>query len=314
MLEYWWAFVIIAVILIYFGFVLIMYKKIFGIDANKDYRVVNQEDDFFKASYEWYQKVPKEDIQVTSYDNLKLKGVFIPSIDETSTNLAIIVHGYHACSDDMIIIAKLYSELGFKVMLINQRGHHGSEGSFVTFGYYEKYDLKKWIQYALRTYSATDDILLHGVSMGAATILMSTSLSLPKNVKYIVADSGFSHLTKMYLSTLKPKILKIILPGLSLLTYLKHRFFLGQVNPLKAIKHSKIPLVIIHGEEDEMVPFKMGQDLYEASTAPYKDFYPVPDCLHGVGYIKDKNGIDNFMRNNLIKYFNIKKGLLKTKK
>ncbi len=305
-----WA-LIALVIVIYFIFSFVMYKKIFSIDLKKDYRVVNQEDPFFKPSYDWYQKIPKEDITITSYDNYKLKGVFIPSIDETSSSLAIVVHGYHACSDDMIAIAKLYSDLGFKVILINQRGHHGSEGTFASFGYYEKYDIKKWIEYALRTYSATDRILLHGVSMGAASIIQTTGLNIPENVRYLVLDSSFSHLYRMFAKMLKPAILKAFLPGVSMITFFKHHFFIEMVRPLKFIKKSKIPFLIIHGEEDEMVPFQMGKDLYEHSKSPYKDFYPVPDCLHGVGYIKDTLGIELFMRNTLPEHFALKSKYLK---
>ncbi|MGD9909635.1 MAG: alpha/beta hydrolase [Candidatus Izemoplasmatales bacterium] len=305
-------YIIIAVLIIsYFSFSYGMYSKIFRTDPAKDYRVVNQEDPFFKPSFDWYQKVPKEEIKISSYDGYQLNGIFIPALDEQSTSLAIVSHGYHACSDDMIAIAKLYSDMGFKVILINHRGHHGSGGGFTSFGYYEKYDVKKWIEYALRTYSATDNILLHGVSMGAATMIQSTSLNLPKNVKYIVADSGFSHLSKMFIFMLKPKFLRIFLPGISLITYLRHRFFLFQIAPIKNAKKTVIPLFIIHGEQDEMVPFSMGKLLFEASNSPYKNFHPVPDCKHGVGYIKDKQGIESFLKSDLPKYFTLKNKLIK---
>jgi hypothetical protein len=275
---------------------------------------VNQEDPFFKESYAWFQKVPKEEISIKSYDSVLLKGTFIPSIDETSTNLAIVVHGYKANSQDMIIIAKLYSDLGFKVMLIDLRAHGASEGKFSSFGYYEKYDIKKWIQYALRTYGSTDRILLHGVSMGAASIIQASGLSLPSNVRYIVADSGYSSLLKMLRNITTPKSLIVFLPGVSLITYIAHRFFIESIQPMKQIKKSKIPIMIIHGKDDEVVPFSMGESLFDKSKAPYKEFYPVDDCLHGVGYVKDKEGIDSKLRQVLPNFFEIKKTFLKQKK
>ena len=313
-MEHLWLYILLIVIVIYLFFSFIVYLRIFRIDRSKKYKVVNQDDPFFQESYAWFQKVPKEQISIKSYDNVRLNGVFIPSIDETSTNMAIVVHGYEAFSEDMIIIAKLYSDLGFKVMLIDLRAHGASEGKLSSFGYYEKFDIKKWIQYSLRTYGSTDRILLHGVSMGAASIIQASGLNLPSNVRYIVADSGYSSLIKMLRNITTPKSLIIFFPGVSLITYIAHRFFIESIHPLKQIKKSKIPIMIIHGEDDEVVPFSMGKSLYDNSKSPYKEFYPVKDCLHGVGYIKDKEGIDFKLRQVLPNFFIIKKTFLKPKK
>lgn len=313
-MEYYILGAIAFVVGLYLFMSYMIYRKAFLINPNEDYKVVNQEDPFFNESYLWYQKIPKEEITLKSYDNQKLKGIYIPSVDGTSTNLAIIVHGYHACSDDMIIIAKMYSDFGFKVLLINQRGHHGSEGKFLSFGHYEKYDLKKWIQFALRTYGSNDKILLHGVSMGAATILLTLGLNIPENVKFAVCDSGYSSLIKMMKVMLKPKVLWAFIPGLSLITYLSNRYFLESVNPKRAMTHSKVPLLIIHGQKDEMVPYEMAEDMIKVSESPYKDLYPVPEADHGRGYVFDKEGIEWFLNDKLKKYFSIKKNFYKEKR
>jgi len=299
--------ILIIILVIYFIISWIIYYKLFVVDKNADYHVVNQEDPFFNPSYLWFQKAPKDEVQIKAYDGAILKGYFLPSLEEDSNNLAIIVHGYHACSDDMIIIAKLYSDLGFKVLLINQRGHHLSEGDSITFGQYEKQDLKRWIHYALRTYSATDQILLHGVSMGASTIMLTLGDDIPENIKYAVLDSGYSSLSGLFREMARPKIVRIFFPGVSLITYYRHKFFIRKVSPIQAMKKSKVPFVIIHSEDDEQVPFKMGKEIFDASLAPYKDFYPVKGCPHGEGYIIDKLGIENFLKITLPKYFTIKK-------
>lgn len=310
----YWVLIPFAFLLLYFVLSYVMYLKIFKIDADTEYRVVNQESDFFRPSYEWYLKVPKEEISIKSYDNITLKGMFIPSIDKESTNLAIVVHGYHANLEDMIIIAKLYSDLGFKVMLLDMRGHGLSQGTFTTLGHYEKYDIKKWIHFALRTYGATDSILLHGVSMGASTIFLSSTLRLPQNVKFIVADSGFDNLLKMLWTNTKPVVARFFLPGVSILSFLSRRFFLGSINVHKAVKNNKIPLMIIHGEQDDKIPFTVGKSLYEISKVPYKEFFPVPNCKHGLGYVVDKPGYEARLIKQLKQFFSIKNAFLKEKK
>lgn len=309
-----WIYILIVILVAYLSLSYVLYLRVFKMDPDKDYRVVDQNSEFFKASYEWYQKVPKEEISIKSYDNVTLKGKFIPSLDNESTNLAMIVHGYHANLEDMIIIGKFYSDMGFKVMLLDMRGHGQSEGAFTTLGHFEKYDLKKWIHFALRTYGATDQILLHGVSMGASTIFLSTTLNLPQNVKFIVADSGFDSIWNMLWNNLKPKALRIILPGASIISFLSRRFFFGSVSVSQAVRKNRIPLMIVHGEKDEKVPFAVGKALHEISKAPTKDFFQVPNCKHGEGYIVDKNGYEQRLILHLKDYFNIKNTYLKQKK
>ncbi|MDD3477669.1 MAG: alpha/beta hydrolase [Candidatus Izemoplasmatales bacterium] len=310
----WWWLILVLIVLFYEAFAYLIYQKTFRLDPTKDYRVVNQQDPLFLPSYTWFQKAPHEEVTIKSYDGVTLRGVFLPSQDDTSKNLAIVDHGYKACGEDMILIAEMYNNLGFKVLLINHRGHGGSGGAFTTLGHHEKYDLKKWIEFALRTYGSTDQILLHGVSIGAATIMMTSALRIPSNVRYLVLDSGFSSLHQMLAVNIRPKWFKIFLPGVNVYTYFFHKFFLPVVSPLTAIRKSKIPMLIIHGEKDEMVPFEMGKKLYETSKAPYKEFYPIPECPHGFGFRLDKPGLERFLREQLPQFFDIPKSYMKTKK
>ncbi|MBN2504968.1 MAG: alpha/beta hydrolase, partial [Bacilli bacterium] len=247
-----------SVLLLYLTLSYFMYRKAFVVKTFKPKQIVDPEDPFFKPSYTWYAKAPKEDVKIHAYDGTVLHATFLPSFDEKSVHTAIVLHGYQALPEDMVAIAKFYNDLGFKVLLIDERGHGQSEGDFTSFGHYEKLDLKKWIQYALRTYGATDQVLLHGVSMGAATSILASVMDLPDNVKLIVADSSFTTLTRLFFNVVKPKVLLFFLPGINLVTYYLHRFMLSQVTPLKAVKDNRIPILFWHGESDKEVPVKMG--------------------------------------------------------
>jgi fermentation-respiration switch protein FrsA (DUF1100 family) len=302
-----------AVFLFYMFISYLVYRDVFVTDKWTDAGLVDQSQPFFAPSWEWYTKVPKETVSIRSYDNVKLSAVYIPSFDEKSVNTAIVCHGYQAINSDMAVIAKMYSDLGFRVLMPDARGHGLSKGGFTSLGHYERYDLKRWIQYLLRTYGATDQLLLHGVSMGAATVLLTSAMDLPGNVKMVVADSPYTSGYSVIARSMKPKILSIFLPGASLITFFLHRFFVSQANVLKAVKKSKIPLFIYHGEKDVLCPLPMAKRLLAASAAVYKDLYPIPGAGHAEGFILDKEGIEAHVTELIRIYFQLPKSTLPKK-
>jgi len=284
-----------------------IYRKIFVVKTFKEIQFVDHESAFFKPSRDWYEKSPKEDVKIHAYDNTLLHAVYLPSYDEKSTQTAIVMHGYKSRATDMIVIGKMYNDMGFKVLLVDMRGHGLSKGEFTSFGHYEKMDLKKWILYALRTYGSNDKILVHGASMGAATAILASVENLPENVKLIVADSGFTTFIRLFAKFTKPKLLLVFFPGLSAVTYYFHRFFLHQISPLRAMRKNKIPIVILHGKKDEMVPYSMGVELIETSKAPFKELYSVDEARHTQSYVVDKKGVEKRLFEIINKFFNIKK-------
>lgn len=304
----WIVLIIIGAVLIaYFICSYLIYRRLFLRKQYKSVEFVDHTAPFFASSREWYDRSPKETITIRGYDGVKLTGIFLPSYDDKSTQTAIVLHGYQSQATDMIVIGKMYNDMGFKVMLVNLRGHGESEGDFTTFGHYEKQDLKKWINYALRTYGNTDNILLHGVSLGAATVMLASAINIPENVKLIVADCGFTTLLGMLAFNIKPKPLFLFLPGVNLFTYYNHRFLLRDVSPLRAVVKGRIPLFIYHGTSDSKVPFKMGERLIAAAKAPFKELYPVEGAEHAQGFVVDKIGIERRLFELVCKFFSVKK-------
>lgn len=306
--------VIGSILIVYLVCADVLYSRLFLRKHYKSVPFVDHTLPFFQPSKDWYDRSPKEEVSIRGYDGVKLTGVFLPSYDEKSTQTAIVLHGYQSQASDMIVIGKMYNDMGFKVLLVNLRGHGESEGDFTTFGHYEKQDLKKWIHFALRTYGSTDKILLHGVSLGAATVMLSQTTNIPENVKLIVADCGFTTLTKMLIHNIKPRILLLFLPGINLFTYYNHRFLLSSVSPLKAVVKGRIPLFIYHGTADSIIPFSMGTTLVEASKAPFKELYPIENAEHAQGYVVDKPGLEKRIFELVCKYFTIKKSVMKQMK
>ena len=307
-METWQIVVIIVLsIFIYFSVSYQIYKKLILIDPKKNYTVVNQTDAFFAPSWQWFQETPKENVHIRAYDGTRLSATFIPSIDKNSDLLAIVMHGYHANSTDMVLIAKMYSDLGFKVLLPDQRGHGSSSGTFTSFGIYEKYDLRQWINYCLRIYGSKDRILLHGVSMGAATILLASGMNMPENCKLVVADSAYTTFRRVLFHTMKPKLLVLFLPGVDLFTYWYHRFLLSKANVVKAVRHSTFPTIFIHSDHDKTTPPYMMNDLIKAMKKARTADYLVKDAPHGEGFVVDKIGLEKFVFEHLVEFFQFKR-------
>lgn len=303
---------IIAIVLfIYLVISYIIYSKMIRHGGFRNGGIVKQTDPFFAPSFDWFSKVVKEKVHIHGYDGTKLQGFYIPSYNEQSTLTAIILHGYSGQNTDMAIVAQTYSDLGFKILLPDLRGHGLSEGEFSTFGHYESYDLKKWIHFILRTYGETDQILLHGVSMGAATVILSSLHDLPSNVKMRVVDSPYARVAPVFIRKVKNPLAIIFLPGLSFLTYYWHHFSLMNINVAKAVKKSSIPTYFIHGMKDELCPYKQTLQMMESSPASDKDIYTVLDAKHALSYTLEKPKIDEWLSKIIVKIFDLK---IKTKK
>ncbi len=298
-------------ILLYIGLSYKFYLKLLVKFKRKNTQLVDHETEFYQESYKWFQSIPKEDVYIRSYDNLKLHSYYIPSLDKNSNNLAIVIHGYQSKATDMIIIGKLYSDLGFKVLMIDLRAHGYSEGKFTSIGHYEKYDLKKWINFALRSYGADNKVLLHGVSMGAAMSILVTELKIKKNVKFLVLDSSFTKFIESLRNIVKPKVLRVFFLGISMFTYLLHHFTLYQIKPINVIKKIEIPFMIIHSKEDTLVPVKMANDLYVSGNVARKDLLIIDNAPHAKAFEINKSRVMDRIVFNISDIFGVKKTYIK---
>lgn len=202
-----------------------------------------------------------------SADGLKLSATYFHPT-KTTNKWVVIVHGYGRDQNSIWDIAQVYLAAGYKVLTPDLRAAGNSQGRYLTVGYSEAADLKAWItQIVSREPNA--DITLHGVSMGAATVILSTAHDLPANVKSIVEDCGYSSAYEMFSLQLKglyglPAF--PIMPAVNMACKLKANFYLTDSTPLRVIANNKIPMLFIHGTTDTLAPIAMGKALYNAAT------------------------------------------------
>lgn len=241
---------------------------------------------------EWVARQHFREVQLRSGDGLELKGYFLAS-EQAAGRTAIIAHGYSGKGKDMGAIAKLYYErLGYNVLLPDARGHGQSTGNYIGFGWPERHDVVKWIEWVLEETGAEGQIVLHGVSMGGATVLMTAGEPLPVQVKAVIEDCGYSSV-KAQLSYQLRRMYR--LPGFpfvqcaSLVTRIKAGYSFGEASALKQVRKARVPILFIHGDADKFVPFFMMEELYQACSAP-KEKLVVHGAGHGLAYDTDKTG------------------------
>ncbi len=259
--------------------------------------VVNAEITLQKNSSEliddvdWLSRQAYEMVDMISYDGLKLKGYYI-SAEAPSMKTAILSHGYSSQGLWMGLYAKMYHMLGYNVLLPDSRGHGSSEGNYIGFGWVDRKDYLKWIDYVIKKTGPDTQIVLHGVSMGGATVLMTSGENLPSNVKAIVSDCAYTSV-KEELSYQMKRMYNLpsfpLLNVTSFITKIKAGFTFGEASALKQVKKSKTPTLFIHGGNDEFVPTSMVNQLFEACSSE-KDLFIVSGAGHGAALDADPGG------------------------
>lgn len=144
-----------------------------NINANTNWE---QHLDFISERKEWLSQQKMEDVFVKSDDGLKLHATLLRS--KSNKNCVICFHGYTSKGlNDYGSISKFYIEQGFNMLIVDERAHGDSEGTYIGFGVLDRYDVVKWIEYAIKLFGNDVNIMLHGDSMGATTVLLASGLS-----------------------------------------------------------------------------------------------------------------------------------------
>jgi len=225
-----------------------------------------------------------ETVEITSVDGLKLKGRYYHRRD--GAPLIIFFHGYRGnFYRDGNGIFTYSKKFDMNVLLVYQRSQGQSEGKTITFGIMERQDCKSWVEYAIGRFGNHQEILLSGISMGGATVMMAADVGLPDNVKGIMTDCGFTSPKEILCSVMDSLKLpsKVFYP----LAKLGAKWFGGveleEASAVESMKHCKIPVLFIHGEEDDFVPCWMSRKCYEVCAAE-KELLIVPGVGHGMSY------------------------------
>ena len=230
--------------------------------------------------------LPYEDVFIKSYDGLKLRGRYYHKDD--SAPIVIQFHGYKSTPmKDFSGAGVMSLDFGYNVIMIDQRAHGMSEGRTITFGGKEMRDCLSWIEYVGTRFGKDRKILLQGISMGAATVLLASAAKLPQSVRGIMADCPYSSAKEIISKEISGRGLPpaVFYPLLRAGALLFGRFDPNRVDVAEAVKKSRIPILLIHGEADDFVPCDMSRKI--AAGCKSIEFYTFPGAAHGISYLLD---------------------------
>lgn len=210
----------------------------------------------------WYSE-NGEEVYIMS-DSLRLHGKLFKN---SGTKYALVCHGYTSKAKHMAGFVNKFHSLGYNVLAVDARAHGDSEGTKIGMGWVERFDVIEWIKYII-SLEPDAQIILHGVSMGASTVLMASGEELPKNVKAIIADCGYTSEWDEFRQ--EADVLHIpwfpVLNASSAISKVRDGYDFKQASAVEQVKKSHIPTLFIHGSKDELVPYGMLNELYSAAN------------------------------------------------
>lgn len=227
------------------------------------------EDEYYRRrdeAAEALRRRPCERLEIRSERGETLRGFYYP-LGGGGRRIAFIVHGYRSeHAETAGLYADYYASRGFDLFCCDHTAHGESEGRQIGFDYYESADCLRWIGELCRRYGEDVQILLHGFSMGSATVLMLSD-RCPRQVRLLVADCGYASGEEQLRPSLGP-----LYPLLNAMNRRIAGYDLKDTDVRPHLLRARLPILFVHGREDRFVPFATGQELY--------GLYPGPkDCL-----------------------------------
>lgn len=226
------------------------------------------------------------DTFITAPDYANLHALFIKSAHHSNIT-AIVIHGHTSSSVGVAHLGYMYNhDLGYNVILPDLRLSGLSDGDHYTMGWDERKDIKLWIDLAKKIFSDSTQIVIHGVSMGAATTMMLAGDTLPQNVKWFVEDCGYTSVWEQFQYVLAKDYhisSKSLLKSAQKKAEKLYNLNFKKASSEEQIKKSNLPMLFIHGDGDTYVPVKMVEQLYKVKPEP-KELWIVPGATHAHSY------------------------------
>ena len=282
--------------------------KMSGTDWEKYFPLMGERKEFVMAQ-------PHSDVYITSYDGLKLHATYFPAVKQAEDvrqevqkerseaapqtgqkghteekRVVICFHGYtgEGLSNHMAI-GDYFLKHGYAMLLPDARAHGQSEGEYIGFGCLDRKDALSWINWVIQECGEDVKIMLYGTSMGGATVLMTSGLDLPDNVKGIVSDCGFTSPKEVFTHVLNSMYHLPAFPAIQGADLLNRRFAgygMDECNAKYEVRKAKVPILFIHGSEDTFVPRSMCDEIYDNCSSPKRKLI-VEGASHAESYYKD---------------------------
>lgn len=237
-----------------------------------------------------------ERVSTIGRENIPLVGHWFPA--KNPRRVMVAMHGWRSSwCNDFGFIVDFWLENGCSVLMAEQRGQGESGGEYMGFGLLERHDCLSWVHW-VRGRCGDLPVYLCGVSMGASTVLMAAGLELPKTVRGIIADCGYTSPEAIWSHVAKDNL------GLSYssrrgkvngLCRKRINVGIGDYSCVDALAECEVPVLFIHGTDDRFVPIEMTYENFKACAGP-KRLFVVPGAGHGMSYCVDTPGYQRTMK------------------
>ena len=242
-----------------------------------------------EAKDRWFLQLGKKGFKrltVLTREKFLLAGYYYKAVSSPRVKTVILIHGIQDSSAGMAYLYEEYKGLGWNVLSIDLRSHGESAGTKITMGVKESEDLALWMNLLINRFDARE-IYLHGVSMGGAVALMyaEQTNTLPFEVKGVISDSSYAQYDFIVLRILTLfGICKCLawcfLTGASVTSFIYSGVFYFRMNPAKKIQNIRIPVLLFHGEKDDVVPVSLVPQMFDDAKSQGFQVAVIPDAPH----------------------------------
>ena len=251
-------------------------------------------DSLLPGSTAWYDGLKAQgtlrDTFITGYRDFRIHACYVPAKDPAKAQgTAIVVHGYGDNHYVFLYLVRMYrDDFNYNVLFPDLQYHGYSEGDHIQMGWYDRFDVEKWIEVAHDIFK-DNFMVLHGVSMGGATVMMTSGDELPDYVRAFVEDCGYSSVIVQFNNNRKQSFGFIppdVLQSASLVTKKKYGWGFWEASSVKQLAKCEKPMLFIHGDADDFVPTDNVYKNYDAKVNGYKEIWVVPGAVHANSYAK----------------------------
>ena len=216
-----------------------------------------------------------ETINFKTSDNFVLKGWF--HLKNSNKKTILFLHGNAGNLDNRIDKLNSLGSMDINFLIISWRGYSGNSGNPSEAGLYK--DVLGGIKWLNEKGISNDQIILYGESLGTA---IATEVGQNENFAGIILEAPFTSMVDM---------------GQKIYPIFPVKFLLKDKYESKnKIKNIKSPILIMHGEADKIVPFRMGKKMFELANEPKFSYFSKYDD-HMMEFNKDLiNSINLFIK------------------
>ena len=211
--------------------------------------------------------------------------------DSANGRTVVLVHGYKDCAVKFLYLGRMYHrDLKYNVVMPDLHGHGLSDGDNIQMGWKDRLDVKRWTEMAAETFADSlgkATVVVHGVSMGAATTMCLSGEELPEYVRCFIEDCGYTSAWDEFATQLKEQFSLPAFPlmySTSLLCKIVHGWSFGEASPVNQVARCRRPMLFIHGDRDTFVPFSMLRQLYDAKPGR-KEMWITKGTEHAASYL-----------------------------